>query len=60
MAGLQATADFKLDTRSNDGDASAPEDEQLADLVMELRAEDRLCIVSDSVEAQCVRIKVYP
>jgi hypothetical protein len=31
-------------------------DEQLADLVIDLRAEDRLCIVSDSAEAEGVRI----
>ena len=31
-------------------------DEQLADLVMDLRAEDRLCVVSDGAEAEGVRI----
>ncbi len=31
-------------------------DEQLADLVLDLRAEDRLCIVSDDSEAEGVRI----
>jgi len=31
-------------------------DERLADLVIDLRAEDRLCIVSDGGEAEGVRI----
>lgn len=31
-------------------------DEQLADLVIDLRAEDRLCIVSDGAEADAVRV----